>query len=341
MSTPSGYSYSHTVGMNAETGKGFFDPVDLALASDGVIFVISRGGFDFDDGTYPIKRVTVCTVDEQYLGQFSRGGFGDGDLMWPASIALDRDDKLYISDESLQRISIFTREGRYLGKWGVKGNGEGEFDRPAGIAFDADDNLLVVDGLNCRVQKYSKDGRYLGGWGSAGAGDGELNVPWGISIDRSGNVYVADWRNDRIQKFDGDGKHLASWGRSGQGDGEFNRPAGVAVDHEGNVIVADWGNERVQVLGPDGMFRASFRGESGVSSWGTEYFISNQDELQARQTSNLEPEPDADPDDYLRDESGAVEKLFWGPTAVKVDAQGRFYVVESARHRIQIYSKQS
>ena len=338
--------YSHTVGFYGLIGRGFNNPVDLAFGHDGILYVLNRAGADTEVRMY-YKRVTLCTVDQVFLSEFSTGGIADGQIMWPSSIAIDRDENVYISDEALQRISIFDKKGTYLGKWGVKGKGAGEFDRPAGITFDKDDNLLVVDGLNNRIQRFTKDGHHLDSWGQAGTRDGEFNTPWGITVDPTGNVFVADWRNDRIQKFDQDGRHLASFGTSGQGDGEFRRPSGVDVDHEGNIFVADWGNERVQMLGPDGSFRAKYRGEAGLSKWSEEYFVPNRDELEEREKADLEPELDLFPpstslgqmDDYLRDESASVEKLFWGPIAVKVDSQGRLYVVESCRHRIQVYSK--
>jgi len=332
------YRYSHTVGFYAQVGRGFNNPVDVALGRDGVLYVLNRAGSDIEL-RMPYKRVTMCTLDETYLGQFSSGGSADGQLMWPVAIAIDADDHIYISDEALQRISIFDRQGRFLSQWGVQGHGAGEFDRPAGIAFDPDQHLLVVDGLNHRVQRYTKDGRFLGQWGTAGHGPGQLNLPWGIAVDRAGDVYVADWRNDRIQKFDVQGRFLASYGTSGQSDGEFSRPAGVAVDQEGNVYVADWGNERVQVLDPDGGFLAKFRGQAGLSKWGESYFIANQDELEERQKADLEPELNLSPTDDRREESASIEKFFWGPTAVKVDDEGKVYVVDSCRHRIQLYRK--
>jgi DNA-binding beta-propeller fold protein YncE len=332
------YRYSHTVGFYAQNGRGFNNPVDVALGRDGVLYVLNRAGSDVEL-RMPYKRVTMCTLDEDYLGEFSSGGTADGQLMWPAAIAIDAEGKVYIADEALQRISIFDAKGRFLAKWGVKGSGAGAFDRPAGLAFDQDQHLLVVDGLNNRIQRYTKDGRLLGQWGRGGRGRGEFDLPWGIAVDRAGDVYVADWRNDRIQKFDAQGTFLASYGTSGRGDGEFSRPAGVAVDAEGHIYIADWGNERVQVLSPDGGFLAKFRGEAGLSKWGESYFISNQDELQERQKANLEPELNLSPTDDLREESASIEKFFWGPIAVKVDDQGRLYVVESCRHRIQIYRK--
>ena len=332
------YRYTHTVGFHALIGRGFNNPVDVAIGRDGVLYVVNRVGPEVT-ARLGYKRVTMCTVEEEYLGEFGTGGTEGGQLMWPASIAIDAAGNVYISDEALARISIFDRKGRFLDSWGAMGSGDGEFDRPAGIAFDQDDDLLVVDGLNSRIQRYAKDGHFIGSWGRVGTGGGEFNIPWGIAVDDGGEVYVADWRNDRIQKFDPDGGHIATWGRSGEGEGEFRRPSGVAVDAEGNVFVADWGNERVQLLDPDGGFMDSFRGESGVSKWGDDYFVSNQDELEERRMADLEPELDLPPDDLYREESASIEKLFWGPTSVKVDAQGRVYVVESCRHRIQVYGK--
>ena len=330
------YLYSHTVGFHANAGRGFKHPADAALAPDGVLYVVNRG-----DANEDRKRVTVCTLDEEYLGEFSTGGSGDGQIEWPVSVAIDKDENIYISDEGLHRISIFNKQWQFIGKWGVKGRGQGEFDRPAGIAFDREDNLLVVDSLNNRVQRYTRDGVFLGAWGGEGVGRGEFNRPWGITTDQAGNVYVADWRNDRIQKFDSDGRYLAGFGTSGDGDGQFNRPAGVAVGHGGEIYVADWGNERVQVLGPEGDFRFTIRGEAGLSKWAMDYFISNQDELREREAANLEPELGPISARSPAEQSANIEKLLWGPTSVKIDPRGRICIVDSCRHRIQIYLKES
>lgn len=338
MHTAMTFRYSHTVGFYAQNGRGFNNPVDVALGRDEMLYVLNRAGSDISV-RMSYKRVTMCTVNEVYHGEFSGGGIADGQIMWPAAIAIDREDNIYISDEALHRISVFDKQGHFLHQWGVQGHGEGELNRPAGLTFDTDDCLMVVDGLNNRVQRYAKDGQFLGQWGRGGNGAGEFNVPWGIATDSENQVYVADWRNDRIQKFDARGRHLASWGTSGIDEGAFCRPSGVAVDQDGVIYVADWGNERVQVLDPEGRFLALWRGESSLSSWAKDYFLSNQDELDEREKADMEPALDRLPSDGFREESASIEKLFWGPTAVKVDPQGRIFVVESCRHRIQVYQK--
>ena len=206
-----------TIGFYGLSGRGFNNPVDMAMDSRGVLYVLNRAGPEVES-RMNYKRVTVCNLDEDYLGTFSTGGTADGQLMWPCSIAIGRDDRIYISDEALHRISIFDREGTFLGKWGAFGDGHGQFNRPAGIAFDPDGNLLVVDGANHRVQRYTKDGTYMSSFGSYGSGPGQLCTPWGICLDNEANIYVADWRNDRIQKFSPAGdisRYLRRSGRRG------------------------------------------------------------------------------------------------------------------------------
>ena len=338
MTTQVAFRYSHTVGFLANQGRGFNNPVDLALDSSGVLYVLNRAGPEVGI-RLPYKRVTICTVDEGYLGEFGAGSTGDGGFWWPSSLAFDREDRLYIADEALQRISIFTREGVFLDQWGVAGDGDGQLNRPSSLAFDREDHLYVSDSLNHRVQKFTRDGRFLGSWGGPGNGPGQFNMPWGVALDAPGNVYVADWRNDRIQKFDPEGRYLAQWGTSGDGDGQFHRPAAVAVDAEGNLYVADWGNERVQVLSPEGEVLARLRGDSAPSRWAADYFAANPDEAAARRAANLEPDLQPRAERH-REESANVEKLLWGPTSVKLDAAGRIYIVDSCRHRLQIYRKE-
>ena len=336
-------AYSHTLGcyvagaqLEGSALLGFTTPVDLVVDSEGTIYVMNRGSGSV------LQRVTVLTQQEEHLREFGSTGAGDGEMMWPSAIAIDSDENLYVSDEALHRISVFSRSGEFIDKWGTHGTGDGEFDRPAGIAFDNDDNLLVSDGLNNRVQRYTKDGRFLAAWGKMGNGEGELDMPWGIAVDSANTVYVADWRNDRVQKFDADGKHLATIGVAGQEDGELSRPAGVAVDDEGSIYVADWGNERVQIFAPDGSFVAKLRGEATLSKWATLYVESNVNYPEQRAAADMEPDLDlVTYDATLSEESASAEKYFWSPVSVKLDGRGGIYVVESNRHRVQVYRSET
>ena len=151
-------------------------------------------------------------------------------------------------------------------------------------------------------------------------------------------MYVADWGNNRIQKFSADGDFLTSYGTPGQGNGEFYRPSGVTVDGDGYIYIADWGNNRVQVLDPEGEFVINLRGEATLSAWAKEFMLANKEESNARNKANLEPEIHFF-EDTSYEESSHIEKYFWAPISVKLDDAGKLYVIDSNRHRIQVYER--
>jgi DNA-binding beta-propeller fold protein YncE len=279
-------------------------------------------------------------LDSEYFGTFGSWGEGDGQFVWPTAIAVDGLGQVYIADEYTHRVVVFDPAGNSVANWGVHGARPGELDGPSGLAFDHDDSMYVVDHQNHRVQKFTTDGRFLLEFGSEGPGAGQLNLPWGLTVDARGEVYVADWRNDRVQRFSPSGEFLGVYGSSGRGDGQLFRPSSVAVDDEGYVYVADWGNERVQVLDPEGGFVMKLRGSATLSKWADDFLSTNVEEAQARASANLEPDIErfgGDP----HEESAHVEKLFWAPVSVKLDGDGRLYVTESNRHRVQVFERGS
>ena len=328
--------YSHTVGLATMEGRGFFFPSDTAVGKNGRLYTVSRS-VDIDPRGV---RVTVYNLDSEFFGTFGSFGKGDGQFISPTAVAVDSLGQVYISDEYLHRITIFDPDGTSLANWGVHGARLGELDGPSGMVFDEDDHLYIADHRNQRVQKFTKDGRFLFSYGSEGSGEGRLNLPWGVTVDANGDVFVADWRNDLIKRYSADGEFLGSYGSPGGGDGQFRRPSSVAVDGDGYIYVADWGNERVQVLDPEGGFVMKLRGSASVSKWAEEFLNASVEEAQARTKANLEPETElfgGNP----HEESSHIEKFFWAPVSVKLDDDGRLYVTESNRHRIQIYERNS
>ena len=71
------FRYTHTIGRGEEAGTGFKNPVAVARGADNVMYVISRA-YDYRADS---KRITVCTVDEEYIGEIGNGGRLGGELM--------------------------------------------------------------------------------------------------------------------------------------------------------------------------------------------------------------------------------------------------------------------
>jgi len=190
--------YSHAIGQLSQSGAGFNNPVDVAAASGGRLYVLNRSNMAHAEMGY--LRVSICTIDEEYIGQFTSYGDDDGQLIWPTSIAVDRTSgHVYVADERRHDVQVFDGDGTFIRKFGSFGSGDGQFNRPSGLAVDRSGNVLVVDALNSRVQTWSATGQYLASWGEPGRGPGQFNMPWGVDVDGQGRVYVVDWRNSRVQ----------------------------------------------------------------------------------------------------------------------------------------------
>ena len=316
------FPYSHSVGRNEFNGTGFRNPVDMAIDDEGKVFVLNRSYENRPDGVH----VTVATLNEDYVSEFSQFGEAPGDMYWPTSCALDGDNKLYVADEYLNRITIYTEDGDYVSHWGEAGSGPGQFDGPSGIAI-AGDTMWVVDSKNNRVQSYGLDGTFKSQFGEGGSDNGQMNLPWGICLDNDGLIYVADWRNDRIQVFTQAGDWQASYGTSGDGPGQFKRPNAVFVDNDGDIYVCDRENDRVQILAPDGRFRAQLKGDHQISDWGKSKLNSNPDMIRQRTMA-------------ITHDGGSFEKAFANPCAVRVTPSGQIAILDHTRGRIQVYQKE-
>jgi DNA-binding beta-propeller fold protein YncE len=311
------YDYSYCIGMYSQSGQGFWAPQDFVLGENGRIYVLSRGVEQLG------QRVSKLNFDQEFQGQFGSIGSEDGRFVWPRSIDLDASGRVFVSDEQVNRISIFDPEGAYRYHWGQPGSEAGQLNGPSGIAFDSQGTLWVVDSLNHRVQSFSQIGEFQSKFGKQGGGDGELEMPWGVCVDRQDNIYVADWGNNRVQKFAPTGELLVKFEGSSVGVGSLKGPSGVAVDSDGDVYVTDWGNHRVQIYDADGQYITALVGDAQEPSrWSQTYIDANPDIIKARRRANLEP-----------------EWRFRRPVAVNVDADNRIVVLESYRHRLQIYNK--
>ena len=336
------WHFSHVLGRitaehnESEYGRtgGFAYPMDVAVANDDILFVLSRGlGYETAGYVGDIYcRIGKTTFDEDHIGDFARGGF-----TWPNSIALSNEGNVFCSDEYEHCIYVFETDkiypfpefepgGESILEWGIKGSKPGQLNGPTGIDFDLKDQLYVVDSLNHRIQLFTKEGALLTSWGKEGRGNGEFNRPWGITVDSANNIYVADWGNNRVQKLSPDGAHIQTFGTTEDPAAALDHQSGVAVDTEGDVYVVDWGNNRVQIYGPDGEIITSLYGDATEFSKAGQY--------------NLERDPES-AKVFNRNEGLKLKSYlskFGRPIGITIDKNNRI-IITDGRGRLHVYVK--
>jgi DNA-binding beta-propeller fold protein YncE len=170
--------------------------VTLVLA---FIWFINTSAFGSnEDGT----NSTITNNNYTLIAKWGSKGTGDGQLMFPHSIAVDSLGNAYVTDTGNKRIQKFTSDGKFITKWGSEGKGDGQFMGLHDVAVDPSGKFVyTVELVNHRVQKFDSNGKFITSYGSKGTGDGQFKRPEDIVVDASGNVYVCDTRNSRIQVF--------------------------------------------------------------------------------------------------------------------------------------------
>ena len=103
-------------------------PTNLAIGSDGDVYVVETGNF----------RVARFTADGKFVRHYGEAGQAPGQFARPKGIAIDRAGRLYVGDAAFQNVQIFDREGRILMAFGQPPDNSPGLNLPAGVAVDYD-----------------------------------------------------------------------------------------------------------------------------------------------------------------------------------------------------------
>lgn len=216
-------------------------PYGIATDTKGKVYVgDQRVGaiFIFDPATHDTEMI--------------RNG-GEAHFGWINCLAVDDDDRLFVSDGKMHRVLVFNPKHEVESQIT-----EGLVD-PVGLAIDTANRFLyVVDTQQDQVIVYDADSLKLlrrigtGGKNHYLTSPGDFGAPQGVAVDAEGNVYVTDTLNNRVEIFDADGSFISLFGKAGDGPGTFSRPKGIAVDSDGHIWVADAMQDRLQVFNREG-----------------------------------------------------------------------------------------
>ena len=184
--------------------------------------------------------------------------FGEGMLIFPHGIHVDRDGNLWVTDgqdngpqaergapprpgpppQSTKghQVYKFSPEGKLMMTLGKPGGAADPdyFYQPDDVLVAPNGDIFVSEGhggANSRILKFTKDGKLIKTIGKKGSGPGEFDQPHGLAMDSKGRLFVADRGNNRVQILDQDGKFIDQWP-------QFSRPSGIAIRND-ILYVAD------------------------------------------------------------------------------------------------------
>ena len=84
--------------------------------------------------------------------KFGKQGGGDGELIKPRCLSVNKSGHLMVCDSGNNRIQVFELNGNFVGKFGTKGSNLGEFKDPWSVAVLSNGQIVVSDFSNHRVQ---------------------------------------------------------------------------------------------------------------------------------------------------------------------------------------------
>jgi len=223
-------------GVQDPNNKQHFKPVPFQLLAPYGMAVNSKGElYVADQRVGAIFIFNTETKETKLIGNGREATFG---LI--NGVAMDDDDRLFVSDGRLRRVLVFDKKNAVVDQ--IK---DGLID-PVGLAIDTENRqLYVVDTQADQVVVYDadtlKEKRRIGTGGKKHELNtpGDFSLPTFVAVDKDGNVYVTDTMNWRVEIFDADGNFITQFGKHCDGPGCFAHPKGVAVDSDGHVWVAD------------------------------------------------------------------------------------------------------
>jgi DNA-binding beta-propeller fold protein YncE len=216
--------------------KQHYKPVPFQLLAPYGMGVNSKGDLYVAD--QKVGAVFVFNTETKDTTLIANGR--DASFGMINSVALDDDDRLFVTDGKLRRVLVFDKKNAV-----VEVIKDGLID-PVGIAIDTENRqLYVVDTQADQVVVYDadtlKEKRRIGTGGKKHELNtpGDFSAPSYVALDKDANVYVTDTMNYRVEIFDADGNFIGQFGRHCDGPGCFAHPKGIAVDSDGHIWVAD------------------------------------------------------------------------------------------------------
>ncbi|EEF57279.1 6-bladed beta-propeller [Pedosphaera parvula] len=271
-------------------------------------------------------------------------GAGIGEFNKPRSVAVDKQDNLYVVDMT-GRVQKFSPEGKFLLFWQMP---QTDLGKPKGMCCDKEGNIVVLEPHYQRVNHFSPEGKLIAQWGSHGTNASQLTLPRCVAVNSHNDVLVTEYTLvDRVQQFSARGQKLINcFGQAGEKNGEFNRPEGMDVDASDRMYIADSCNHRIQVFSAEGKWLRTY-GKAGTGLGEMSYPYDIRVDKAGRQyvcefgNSRIQIfDANDKPLEVLGGVGGAPGE-FSNPWSIAFDSKGNLYVADSQNHRVQKFLRKT
>src|ERR1700692_4130552 len=103
------FDWSHAVGRGAARGTGFNYIQTMCLGKNGVIYTTNRGN-ENNFGMHA-KKVQLGGTGAKFIQKWGTTGSGDGELLRPAGLAVEKSGNLIVADSGNNRLQVFGPDG--------------------------------------------------------------------------------------------------------------------------------------------------------------------------------------------------------------------------------------
>src|SRR5262249_56196603 len=116
-------------------------------------------------------RITVDDRSGKFFKEWGKSGAGNSEFNYPGGLAVGRDGRLYVADQTNRRVQVFDAKGKFLTKWGEYGLKPGQFGGnvipkrrdggPQFVALVSEGRVYTTEASVGRVQKFTAGGKFL------------------------------------------------------------------------------------------------------------------------------------------------------------------------------------
>ncbi|MEB2334923.1 MAG: TIGR03663 family protein [Anaerolineaceae bacterium] len=131
----------------------FDEPVGVAVGSDGTVYVADTWNQRVQSFA-PIQGEGASVLFAP-LAQWDVNGWFGQSLNNKPFIAVDANNRVFITDPEGFRVIEFTSAGEFVRVWGEFGSEPDQFGLPAGIAADSSGFVWVTDATNNRIMRFA------------------------------------------------------------------------------------------------------------------------------------------------------------------------------------------